>query len=252
MKAMILAAGRGERMQPLTGHTPKPLLQAGGRPLIEYHIRALAALGLRDLVVNVSHLAEQLMSECGDGSLWGVRISYSQEPEPLETAGGIQRALPLLGSAPFLVINGDIWLDYPEQVQPEQVHPPAAHPLAGLLSARTLAAGSAHLLLVDNPPQHPLGDFCLAPGGRVRVRPPEMHGLTYAGVGLYTPQFFADMVAGKLPLRPLLDTAIADGRLSGEHFSGGWMDIGTPERLRELDVRLHARRAAAESIVRDA
>jgi MurNAc alpha-1-phosphate uridylyltransferase len=237
MKAMILAAGRGDRMQPLTGHTPKPLLQVAGRPLIEYHIIALAALGLRDLVVNVSHLAKQLMTWCGDGSQWGVHISYSQEPEPLETAGGIQRALPLLGDAPFLVINGDIWLDYSS----------AVHPLAGLLPRRVLAAGRAHLLLVDNPPQHPLGDFRLTGEGAVRARSPKAPGLTYAGAGVYTPEFFATMAPGKLPLRPLLDTAITDGRLSGEYFSGGWMDIGTPERLRELDARLRATPAAADS-----
>ncbi|PLW81061.1 mannose-1-phosphate guanylyltransferase [Kineobactrum sediminis] len=238
MKVMILAAGRGERMQPLTGHTPKPLLQAGGRPLIEYHILALAALGLRDLVVNVSHLAEQLMTWCGDGSRWGVRISYSHEPEPLETAGGIQRALPLLGNSPFLVINGDIWLDYASSV----------HPLAGLMSQRLLTAGRAHLLLVDNPPQHALGDFCLTGGGAVAARSVEAHGLTYAGAGVYTPQFFATMAPGKLPLRPLLDAAIVEGRLSGEYFNGNWMDIGTPERLRELDARLRATSAAKDTI----
>ncbi|WP_370552000.1 N-acetylmuramate alpha-1-phosphate uridylyltransferase MurU [Haliea sp. E1-2-M8] len=220
---MILAAGVGERMRPLTEHTPKPLLEAGGRPLIAWHIEALAALGLRELVINVSHLAGQIMDWCGDGSRWGVRISYSLEPEPLETAGGIHRALPLLGDAPFLVLNGDVW---------------TAFPLQRLLAQRNLAPGSAHLVLVDNPPQHPEGDFCMTAGGSLSARPAGTRGLTYAGIGVYTAGFFADMAPGKLPLRPLLDAAIAAGRVSGEHFGGPWTDVGTPQRLRELDVLL--------------
>lgn len=226
MKAMILAAGIGERMRPLTEHTPKPLLEAGGRPLIAWHIEALAALGLRDLVINVSHLAEQIVDWCGDGSRWGVQIRYSQEPEPLETAGGIQRALPLLGNAPFLVVNGDVW---------------TAFPLQRLLARRSLPPGAAHLVLVDNPPQHPDGDFCIDAGGRLNARPPGIRGLTYAGIGVYTAGFFADMAPGKMPLRPLLDAAIAAGRVSGEHFGGAWTDVGTPQRLWELDTLLSSR-----------
>lgn len=223
MKAMILAAGVGERMRPLTEHTPKPLLEAGGRPLIAWHIEALAALGLRELVINVSHLGQQIMDWCGDGSRWGVRIQYSREPEPLETAGGIHRALPLLGDAPFLVVNGDVW---------------TAFPLQRLLARHSLPPGSAHLVLVDNPPQHPEGDFCLTAGGSLCARPAGTRGLTYAGIGVYTAGFFADMMPGKLPLRPLLDTAISAGRVSGEHYGGAWTDVGTPQRLRELDARL--------------
>ena len=223
MKVMILAAGVGERMRPLTEHTPKPLLEAGGRPLIAWHIEALAELGLRDLVINVSHLAERIVGWCGDGSRWGVHIRYSREPEPLETAGGIQRALPLLGDDPFLVVNGDVW---------------TAFPLQRLLVRRSLPPGAAHLVLVDNPPQHPDGDFCVTAGGGLRARPAGTRGLTYAGIGVYTAGFFADMAPGKLPLRPLLDAAIAAGRVSGEYFGGAWTDVGTPQRLRELDARL--------------
>lgn len=223
MRAMILAAGVGERMRPLTEHTPKPLLRVAGQPLLEYHIRALAREGVRELVINVSHLAGQLQDFCGDGSRWGVRIAYSPEPSPLETAGGIHRALPLLGDAPFMVINGDIWSDYP---------------LARLLQQRDLAPGRAHLVLVDNPPQHPDGDFCLDSRGAVLPRPATQAGLTYAGLGVYTPGFFAGMTAGKLPLLPLLDAAIAAGRLQGEHYPGAWEDVGTPRRLHELDARL--------------
>lgn len=223
MKVMILAAGVGERMRPLTDHTPKPLLQAGGQPLIAYHIEALAALGLDDLVVNVAHLGQQIIDWCGDGQRWGVRIHYSREPEPLETAGGIQRALPLLGQAPFLVVNGDVWTEFP---------------LQQLLAHTQLPDGAAHLVLVDNPPQHPQGDFCLTPTGQVVARPPETPGFTYAGIGVYTAGFFAGMTPGKQALRPLLDAAIADKRVSGEHFAGFWADVGTPERLHALDARL--------------
>ena len=225
MKVMILAAGFGERMRPLTEHTPKPLLQAGGQPLIAYHIEALAALGLDDLVINVAHLGQQIIDWCGNGRRWGVRIRYSREPEPLETAGGIQRALPLLGEAPFLVVNGDVWTEYP---------------LQRLLTHTHLPAGAAHLVLVDNPPQHPLGDFQLTTTGRVVARPPEAAGLTYAGIGVFSPGFFVDMAPGKRPLRPLLDAAIAVERVSGEHFVGAWADVGTPERLQALDARLSA------------
>jgi N-acetyl-alpha-D-muramate 1-phosphate uridylyltransferase len=223
VKVMILAAGVGERMRPLTEHTPKPLLRAGGKPLIAWHIEALAALGLRELVINVSHLAQQIIDCCGDGSRWGMRIEYSLEAEPLETAGGIHRALGLLGDAPFLVVNGDVWTDFP---------------LERLLPQRSLPAGSAHLVLVDNPPQHPDGDFCLSPEGRLSARAPGTRGLTYAGIGVYTPGFFAGMAPGKLPLRPLLDAAITAGQVSGEHFPGAWTDVGTPQRLRELDALL--------------
>jgi len=228
VKAMILAAGVGERMRPLTEHTPKPLLRVGGAPLLAYHLRGLAAAGLRDVVINVSHLAAQVMDFCGDGGDWGLRIRYSPEPEPLETAGGICRALPLLGAGPFLVVNGDIWTDFPF----------AAVAGAGLRDAET-----ARLVLVDSPPQHAAGDFLLDDRGWVRERPAGRTGLTYAGMGVYRPEFFAGMQGGKLPLRPLLDAAIAAGTLGGEHYAGRWHDIGTPERLAALDRMLRSESA---------
>jgi len=225
LRAMILAAGVGERMRPLTEHTPKPLLQVAGVPLIEHHIRRLALAGIDELVINVSHLGEQILDYCGDGSAWGVRISYSQEDAPLETAGGIIAALPLLEDAPFLVVNGDIWIDYSFE----------------RLAAYTLRTDeTAHLVLVGNPPQHPSGDFQLDDNDWVRVLPPAAVGWTYAGVGLYTPAFFAGYAAGKMPLRPLLDAAIGQGQLGGERYRGQWQDVGTPERLRELDAMVRA------------
>ena len=222
---MILCAGFGERMRPLTEHTPKPLLRVGDVPLMEYHIRGLAEAGIQELVVNVSHLGSQIMDYCGDGSRWGVHIRYSEESQPLETAGGIQRALPLLGVEPFLVVNGDVWIDYPF-VQ---------------ISDYTLKPWEkAHLVMVDNPPQHPQGDFCLASGGEVSYRGEGEIGYTYAGLGLYSPEFFAGLQAGKLALRPLLDAAIAQGALGAEHYRGDWEDVGTPERLEALDRRVRS------------
>lgn len=222
---MILAAGVGERMRPLTDHTPKPLLQVAGTPLIEHHIQRLAAAGFRELVINVSHLGEQIVDYCGDGERWGVSIAYSPEDQPLETAGGILEALPLLGERPFLVVNGDVWMDYP---------------FARILEVGVSTLDSAHLVLVDNPPQHPLGDFLLDGSGRIVERPGSEKGLTYAGLGIYTAALFAGLKPGKLPLRPLLDREIAAGRLRGEYFAGSWVDVGTPERLQALDeaVRL--------------
>lgn len=226
MKAMILAAGVGERMRPLTDNTPKPLLRVAGIPLIEHHIRRLAAAGLRELVINVSHLAEQIEAYCGDGSTWGADIVYSRETAPLETAGGIVQALPLLGDAPFLVVNGDVWTDYP---------------FACLVTCALQAGESAHLVMVGNPPQHPAGDFALDSDDRIRVLAAGAMGWTYSGVGLYTPAFFAGIAPGKMALRPLLDAAILQGCLGGERYSGEWQDVGTPERLRALDIVVSAR-----------
>ena len=225
MKAMILAAGLGERMRPLTDRTPKPLLQVAGVPLIEHHIRRLAAAGLTELVVNISHLADQITAYCGDGSRWGVSIVYSPEEEPLETAGGIVNALPLLGAEPFLVVNGDVWIDYPFQ---------------RLLDLAAGGLDRAHLVLVDNPPQHPLGDFVLEDGGRIVERAARARGLTYAGVGVYRAAFFEGMAVDKVPLRPLLDREIAVGRLSGEYHDGQWADVGTPQRLQQLDAAVRS------------
>ena len=225
MKAMILAAGFGERMRPLTEHTPKPLLRVADVPLIEYHIRALADAGFGDLVINVSHLASQIIDYCGDGSKWGVSIVYSTENEPLETAGGIQRALPLLGDGAFLVVNGDVWIDYSFDL---------------LKDYRFKSWESAHLVMVNNPPQHPLGDFCLGGEGAVQYRPSDAKGYTYAGVGVFSPEFFAEMAPGKLPLRPLLDAAIGAGSLGAQYHDGEWEDVGTPERLAALDTMVRS------------
>lgn len=221
MKAMILAAGRGERMRPLTDHTPKPLLEAGGKALIEYHIEALSHAGVAGLVINYAHLGEQLVERLGDGREYGVRIQYSPEPPgALETGGGIKNALPLLGGEAFWVVNGDIWTDY-------------------TYVASVLPNGSlAHLVLVDNPEHHPRGDFCLSDG---RVTEQDGQRLTYSGIGIYHPDFFANTPDGAFPLAPLLRTAMARGQVSGEYHAGRWMDIGTPERLGLLDRQLQKR-----------
>jgi MurNAc alpha-1-phosphate uridylyltransferase len=222
---MILAAGLGERMRPLTDHTPKPMLRVGNVPLIEHHIRRLASAGFGELVINVSHLGEQIMDYCGDGSRWGVSIVYSPEEEPLETAGGIHRALPLLGSDPFLVVNGDIWIGYD---------------FRRLLDHQLGPDTGAHLVMVGNPPQHARGDFLLGADGRVRELEQGVAGATYSGVGVYGAAFFSGMQPGRLRLRPLLDGAIRSGRLSGEFFAGDWEDVGTPERLQALDARVRS------------
>lgn len=224
MRAMILAAGRGERMRPLTDHTPKPLLQAGPEPLIGHHLRRLAAAGFREVVINLAHLGAQIADALGDGARYGVRIDYSWEPEgALETAGGIHQALPLLGDAPFLLVNGDIYTDYPFETL-------RRHGLTGL----------AHLVLIPNPSHHPHGDFGLGADGRLHRGEPR---LTYAGIGLYHPRLFAPLAPGRAPLAPLLFDGIAAGLVSGERYGGLWVDVGTPERLAQ--VRAHARARTA-------
>ena len=214
MKAMILAAGRGNRMRPLTDHTPKPLLVAAGRPLIQHHLERLAAAGIREIVINHAHLGEQIETRLGDGGQFGVHIRYSVEPTALETGGGIFNALPLLGPDPFLVINGDIWTDW------------------DAADARLAESDLAHLVLVENPPHHPRGDFCLIDG---RVHPNGDPRLTFSGIGLYSPALFEGCRPGAFPLAPLLRRAMLDGRVGGERHAGHWFDIGTPERLSELD-----------------
>ncbi|MDG2045605.1 MAG: nucleotidyltransferase family protein [Halioglobus sp.] len=220
MKAMILAAGVGERMRPLTEHTPKPLLRVADTPLIEHHIRRLASAGFSEIVINVAHLGEQIMDYCADGRQWGVTIVYSPERSPLETAGGIVNALPLLGNKPFLVVNSDIWIDYP---------------FAKLAVYRLRPDEVAHLVMVENPPQHVFGDFQLDDEGWVRPLEAGTYGWTYAGLGVYSATFFAAISQGKKPLRPLLDAAISKGQLGGERYLGQWQDVGTPERLQELN-----------------
>lgn len=219
MKAMILAAGRGERMRPLTDHTPKPLLEVGGKALIEYHLTALQQAGIKDVIINHAWLGKHIEARLGTGERYGLRIHYSPEvPHALETAGGIVQALPRLGAEPFIVVNGDIWCDYPMQQLPDQLD------------------GLAHLVMVVNPPHNPQGDFCLAENGQLQTE--GQRKLTYSGIGVYHPRLFAGLEPGIRPLAPLLKTAMAKGLVSGEHYQGRWLDIGTPERLRELDAEL--------------
>lgn len=216
---MVLAAGRGERMRPLTDRIPKPLLPVAGEPLVAHQLRALAAAGVREIVMNCSWLADTLQAALGDGRAWGVDIVYSPEPwPPLETGGGIFRALPLLGTEPFLLVNGDVWLDLP----------PASLALpAGMLG---------HLVLVPNPAHNPGGDFGLDARGRVLADSERRH--TYGGVAILTAELFEGCEAGRFPLAPLLRRAARAGRLSGQLHLGRWLDVGTPERLQALHEML--------------
>ncbi len=217
MKAMILAAGRGERMRPLTDHTPKPLLPAAGRPLIEHTIKQLVAAGFNDIVINHAHLGLQIEQRLGNGKQFGANISYSAEGEQaLETAGGIINAMPLLGDETFLVVNGDIATDF------------------AFAELKNQAVDLAHLVLVDNPAHHPEGDFGLDNSGSVVANGTAK--FTFSGIGLYSPELFSNIPAGPSKLGPLLRQAIADGRVSGQKTDAFWMDIGTPERLLELDL----------------
>ena len=230
MKAMILAAGHGTRMRPLTNHTPKPLLKVGGKPLIVWHIEKLKSAGFQDIVINIAWLGEKIPKALGDGTKFGVNLFYSDEQEDgaLETAGGIIKALPLLSTVlstvsktrdePFLVTNGDVWCDYEYQLQ---------NPLKeGKL---------AHLILVNNPPHHPQGDFALLQN---QVENEGKTKFTFSGIGYYHPDLFNNLEPGKRPLAPLLREAMNKGQVTGELFSGDWRDIGTPERLAELDQDL--------------
>jgi MurNAc alpha-1-phosphate uridylyltransferase len=220
MKAMILAAGRGERMRPLTDRTPKPLLTVGGERLVERHLRRLAAAGFTQIVINLSWLGSQIRQAIGGGQRFGVHVRYSDEgPTALETGGGIFKALPLLGRDPFLVVNADIWTDQP------------------LLPAPLATGTLAHLVLVPNPPQHARGDFGLE-GGRVLESAADRY--TYSGIGVYRREFFTGCEPGRFQLLPLLQRAIGEGRLTGEVYRGRWYDIGTPERLAELNAELRA------------
>ena len=220
MKAMILAAGRGERLRPLTLERPKPLLEVGGRPLIVHHLHALAMAGFRDVVVNLSWLGVQIREALGDGTRYGVNLRYSDEgPEPLETGGGIFRALALLGPGPFVVLNGDVWTDYPYARLRELLRP----------------LDLAHLVLVPNPAHNPAGDFVL---DRSRIVDGAGERHTFSGIGVYRPELFAGCQDGVFRLAPVLRAAVRGGRVSGELFDGEWLDIGTPERLAALDARL--------------
>ncbi len=234
MKAMIFSAGKGERMRPLTLHTPKPLLVAGGKPLIVWHLERLAAAGIDEVVINTAWLGDQFAPALGDGARWGLRLHFVDEGAvPLETGGGILNALPILGDAPFLVINGDVWTDL------------------DLATLPRTPAGDAHLVMVDNPAQHPRGDFILHTDGRVSDDGDSAR-FTYAGVGVYRPAIINDWravigeTAGasetppQFGLTPLLRHAMAQGRVTGQHHAGRWTDVGTPERLAQLDAELNA------------
>jgi len=216
MKAMILAAGKGERMRPLTLHTPKPLVPVAGVPLIEYHLRGLAAAGFDEVVINHAWLGQQIEDHLGDGSRWGLRIAYAAEAEPLETGGGIFKALPLLGDQPFVLINGDVWTDY------------------DLARLRRPLAGLAHLVLVDNPEHHAQGDFSLAQD-RVSDASGEGARLTFSGLSVLHPALFDGCQTGAFKLAPLLRQAMAQGQVSGEHHPGQWIDVGTLERLAQVE-----------------
>ncbi|MGA7537520.1 MAG: nucleotidyltransferase family protein [Steroidobacteraceae bacterium] len=215
---MLLAAGRGERLRPITDTLPKPLAQVAGKALIVYHLEALARANVREVVINLSWLGEQIRAALGDGSRYGVQITYSEEgPVPLEAGGGIHRALPLLGAGPFLVVNSDVWTD--------------------MDFSRVLTldeSADARLMLAPNPPHHPRGDFGLQ-GDFVVER--QTDRFTYTGVGIYRPELFQGCAPGKFPLLPLLQRAIAARRLRGEVYRGEWLDIGSPDRLAALDAR---------------
>lgn len=228
MKALILAAGLGTRMRPLTDHCPKPLLPVAGKPLIVHHIERLAAAGFRQLVINTAYLGEQIEAALGDGARWGVRIAYSHEGQPLETGGGIFRALGALAAgetdpdAAFVVVNGDIWCDLDLARLPQ-----------------SLAGDSAHLVLVDNPAHHPAGDFLLSPDGRVSSATGGAgRRLTFSGLSLLSPRLFAGQQDGAFPLAPLLRAAMARHAVSGQYHGGQWIDVGTPARLQQLDAWL--------------
>ncbi|WP_322113840.1 N-acetylmuramate alpha-1-phosphate uridylyltransferase MurU [Marinimicrobium sp. C6131] len=220
---MILAAGLGKRMRPLTDHTPKPLLAVGGKPLLQYHLEALARSGVREVIINTAYLAEKIEQFAGDGRRFGLAIHYSREPEPLETGGAIYRALPLLGEAPFLLVNGDVWTDFPLQTLTEPPLPTAA---------------LGRLLLVPNPTFHPRGDFSLS-ATRVGLAT-DVERFTFAGISLLRPALVAQYPERRavFPLLEALRPAIAAGRLEGRVHHGRWSDVGTPERLTQLEQHL--------------
>ncbi len=223
MKAMILAAGLGNRMRPLTLYTPKPLLEVGGKALIVWHIEKLRDIGVTEIVINSAWLADKLIGTLGDGSQFGVQIRWTREDEGLETAGGIINALPLLGTEPFILVNGDVWttMDF-----------------APLLEV-DLANDVAHLILVDNPPQHAEGDFILKQGRAFTFdQNIEGENLTFSGVSVIHPRMFAGLDAGKRPLAPLLKQAMLDGQIAASKLEGAWVDVGTPERLTALDLQI--------------
>ena len=223
MKAMILAAGLGNRMRPLTLYKPKPLLEVGGKALIVWHIEKLKQIGVTEIIINSAWLADVLIGTLGDGSQFGVKILWTREDQGLETAGGIINALPLLGTEPFILVNGDVWTTFD---------------FAPLLNIQ-LEQDLAHLVFVTNPVQHPKGDFTLS-NGRAYTFEQEQTGeaLTYSGVAVIHPKMFDGLEAGKRPLAPLLKQAMLDGKISAEKMHAAWVDVGTPERLSDLDLQI--------------
>ncbi|HHJ81115.1 MAG TPA: nucleotidyltransferase family protein [Candidatus Tenderia electrophaga] len=217
MKAMILAAGRGERMRPLTDHTPKPLLEVAGQRLIEYHIQNLVAAGITELVINHAYLGKQIEALLADGAGYAASIQYSAECKALETGGGIFNALPLLGDGPFVVVNADVWSDYPFQQLPDSI------------------TGLVHLLLVQNSEHNPQGDFALQGGQVLAAGEPTF---TFSGISILRPELFVDCQPGGFPLAPILRQAMLMGKVTGEYYAGEWCDVGTPERLQQLDQKL--------------
>ncbi len=219
MKAMILAAGRGERLRPLTDEIPKPLIKVAGKSLIEYHLHNLSNAGFKEIIINTAWLAKKIHQQLGDGSNYGVSIQYSDEGNALETAGGIINALPLLGDSPFLVVNGDIWCDFDFTTLPE-------------LNDST----QAHLVLVNNPAHNQDGDFALQ-DDLIKNTGESMH--TYSGIGIYSPDFFLNQSSGSVPLAPIIRNKCNDGLVSGQFYDGSWTDVGTLERLQELESQLN-------------
>jgi MurNAc alpha-1-phosphate uridylyltransferase len=222
MKAMILAAGLGKRMRPLTDNVPKPLLLCAGKPLIVYHIEALVAAGVKDIVINHAYLGEMIEETLQDGSAYGASIQYSAEKEPLNTGAGIANALPLLGDAPFILSNGDVWTDF------------------DFSQLTRLDLDLAHLVMVANPQHNPEGDFSLTENGVLLADrfSDRGVGLTYSGIAVLNPRLFSFCPSGPFPLRQPLIDAMADGRVSGQYFGGRWTDVGTPERLQELEQQI--------------
>ena len=217
MRAMILAAGRGERLRPLTDQTPKPLLQVAGQSLISYHLQHLSQAGFREVVINTCHLGEQIQAELGDGSNWGLQVQYSVEPEnALDTGGGIKQALQWLGNAPFAVINADVFSDFP------------------LARLRAVKCNHAHLIMIPNPEHHPKGDWGLK-GGRMNPDAEPRH--TFSGISVYNPSFFAEANTGRFSVVPMLVEAARQKQVTGELYKGEWHDIGTIERLNSLNNR---------------
>lgn len=221
MKAMILAAGLGQRMRPLTDNLPKPMLSVGGKPLLQYHLEALAKLGVSEVIINLAYLGDKIRDFVGNGEKFGLHVQYSEEPEPLETAGALLHALPLLGSEPFILINGDVWTDYP---------------LAELADYKRQDDEDAHLVLVPNPEFHPIGDFSPNPQGRLENNP-DLPKFTFSGISLIHPRLISNypQKRNKFPLGEVLRFGIAHNRISAHVYRGGWSDVGTPERLLALD-----------------